>query len=292
MIKGTASLDAHKHLPGTMTSCSWRAGWRSVLLRGYHDAPEAEFTTPPTGDHLIVLVVGGKCNIEARNRSEWRKATYKRGSVGMTSPGQEVMLRWRGETSQDTLQLHIPEFIIRSVIDDFADRNVRLSEMPNALLYDDPFIGASILSLSRALPEGIPDLYAESAAHFLTAHLLVRHRGANPRPTPTREDLRLRRVDEFLRANLSAAISLDDIANVAGVSRFHLVRLFKQSHNETPFRRLTRMRMDEAARRLVNSRETVTAIGFACGYENPAHFASAFSRLFGMSPRQYRQNCA
>lgn len=292
MTKTIPSLHAHEHLPATMTSCSWGAGWRSVLLRGYQDAAEAEFVTPPTQDHLIVLTVDGECEIEARYRSAWRKAPHHRGSIDMAAPGEEVMLKWKGGTRHSTLQLHIPERVIRAAYDDLADRNVRLSKMPDTLLYSDPVIGWTILSLSHAHSEGVADLYADTAAHFLTTHLLMRHGKADPRPTPIREDLRLRRVDEFLRANLSAAISLDDIANVAGVSRFHLVRLFKQSHNETPFRRLTRMRMDEAAQRLANSRETVTATAFACGYENPAHFASAFNRRFGVSPRQYRQNSA
>jgi len=32
-----SSLDAHKHLRATMTACSWRAGWRSLLIRAYED---------------------------------------------------------------------------------------------------------------------------------------------------------------------------------------------------------------------------------------------------------------
>jgi AraC family transcriptional regulator len=68
-----------------------------------------------------------------------------------------------------------------------------------------------------------------------------------------------------------------------------LVRLFKQAHGETPFRRLTRLRMEEAQRRLRRGRESVTEITFECGYENPAHFASAFRRLVGVTPSRYRQ---
>ena len=46
MTNAAESLVAHEQLPGTMTACSWRAGWRSVLLRGYDDPPSVEeFTT-------------------------------------------------------------------------------------------------------------------------------------------------------------------------------------------------------------------------------------------------------
>jgi AraC family transcriptional regulator len=47
--------------------------------------------------------------------------------------------------------------------------------------------------------------------------------------------------------------------------------------------------MEEAQRRLIGSTESVTAIGFACGYEDSAHFASAFRRTFGVSPTDFRR---
>ena len=71
-----SSLDAHRYLRATMTASSSQAGWRSLLLRAYDDPPEAEFTTPPTTDHLIVLVTEGTCNVEARYRGRWQTATY------------------------------------------------------------------------------------------------------------------------------------------------------------------------------------------------------------------------
>jgi hypothetical protein len=67
-----SSLDAHRYLHAKMTACSWQAGWRSLLIRAYEDAPHAEeFVTPPTRDHLIVLVTSGSCDIEARYRKTW-----------------------------------------------------------------------------------------------------------------------------------------------------------------------------------------------------------------------------
>src|SRR5262249_2031909 len=160
-------------------------------------------------------------------------------------------------------------------LEDFSDCGDGRVVMPNELLSADSLIRNVMLALSDAMAEGAQDLYAETAAHLLTAHLLVRHAKITPRPRPTREDWRLKRIDKFMRENLGASISLNAIAQEAGLSRFHLVRLFKQAHGETPFKRLTRLRMEEAQRRLQQGRESVIEIAFACGYENPAHFATA-----------------
>src|SRR5690349_7410367 len=76
------SLDAHRHLHGTMTACSWAAGWRSVLLLAYVDPPcVEEFSTAPTPDQLIVLVTAGACAIEGRYRGKWQRAQYQVGNI-------------------------------------------------------------------------------------------------------------------------------------------------------------------------------------------------------------------
>ncbi len=273
-----------------MTACSWRAGWRSLLLRRYQDPPEAdEFTTPPTADHLIVLVVDGSCDIEGRFRGSWHKSSHHVGCMGMTAPGEEVTLRWRKNGAHATLQLHLLEGTLRGALEDLADRNVRPPAMPHMLGYDDDLIATALRTLSAALSEGVSDLYAETMAHFLTGHLLVRHAKALPRATRTIDSLRMRRIDEFLQDKMGDPVSLEDIAAVAGISRFHLVRLFRKVHGETPYRRLTRMRIEEAKRKLEAGRENVTEIGIACGYDNPSHFASAFRRWVGTSPSGYRK---
>jgi AraC family transcriptional regulator len=286
------SLDAHRYLKAAMTACSWDAGWCSLLLRAYDDPPEVEeITTPPTPDHLVVLVTGGSCNIEGRYRGRWRRAHYRAGSLGMTAPGEEVTLRWRGETQHQTLQLHLPAAVVTEALDELSRQYSRQPQMPNKLLSEgDPVIQHTMLTLADAMAAGAPDLYAETAAAFLTAHLLVRHGDGEVRQTPSGADARLRRADDLMRQHLGAPLSLVRMAQEAGISQFHFLRLFKQTYGETPSRRLTRLRMEEAQRRLKRGREPITEIASCCGYDNPAHFASAFRRFAGVAPSAYRKN--
>jgi AraC family transcriptional regulator len=284
------SLNAYQHLQGLMTACSWRAGWRSLLLRAYDDpASVEELTTPPTADHLIVLVTEGSCDIEGLYRGRWCRAHYQTGSLGMAAPGEEVSLRWRSKSRHRNLQLHLPAAKIRTAIEEMTGRDANLVALPHTLINEDPLIKTVILTLADAMADGVPDLYAECAAHLLTAHLLTRHAKIAIRRGFKRKDVRLSRGEAFMRENLGAQLSLEEIARQAGLSRFHLLRLFKDAYGETPFKRLTRLRMEEAQRRLRHGAESLAEIAFSCGYENPAHFASAFRRLVGVSPSQYRR---
>jgi AraC family transcriptional regulator len=292
MTPSISSLNAHQHLKASMTACSWSMGWRSLLLRAYVDPPRVdEFTTPATTEQLIVLVTDGSCDIEARYGGRTQRAHYEVGHIGMTGPGQEAALRWEGDTTHSTLQLHLNLATRRRVLENFTDRDPERVEWPSGLQIVDPVLQQVMLGLFDALRAGAPELYAETAAEFLMAHVLLRHAGfAPPKPvSPARH--RLQRVDEFMRVHLDKPLSLEAIAREAGLSRFHTLRLFKSAFGETPVKRLARLRMERAKTYLATGNESVTEIAFSCGYENPAHFASAFRRWNGVSPSDYRASC-
>jgi len=284
-----SSLDAHQYLRATMTACSFKAGWRSLLLRAYDDPPEAEFTTPATPDHLIVLVTEGACEIEGRFRGRWQTATYRAGSLAMTAPGEEATLRWRGTTRHSTLQLHLPAATVRMAMEQVAERSSVAEILPNGIAYDDPLIRALILELGEAMRGATPDLYAASAAEFLAAHLVIRHARLSPHRPPSRDLGRMNRVRDYMQANLSADVSLQELANVACLSRFHLLRMFKQVYRQTPHQFLTRLRIEEACRRLRQSEEPISSIALDCGYPSPAHFAAVFRRVVRVTPTVYRR---
>jgi AraC family transcriptional regulator len=272
-----------------MTACSWKAGWRSLLLRSYIDPPRVEeFKTPPTADQLIVLVTEGTCDIEARYRGGWQHTHYEPGHIGMTGAGQEATLRWQGQTCHSTLQLHLPSHALLTTLADLSDRDPARFDMPSQLTCIDPVIQTIMLSLADALRDGAPDLYAESAREFLVAHLLIRHAGlVSPKPVnPACQ--RLRRVDDFMRAHLDTEMSLEVIAREAGLSKFHTLRLFKSAYGETPIKRLTRLRMERAKIYLATGNAHITEIAFQCGYDGSGPFAAAFRRWVGVSPREYR----
>jgi AraC family transcriptional regulator len=201
-----SSLNAHLHLQGAMTACSWRAGWRSLLLRAYDEPPGAEeFTTPPENDHLIAMVTGGSCNIEALHPGGEQRTHYVAGHIGMSAAGEAAAIRWRGVTPHSNLQLHLPEATLHGLMQSLSDRDTALLRLLSLLASADPLIEEAVLSLGAAVRAGAPDAYAKLAGKMLAAHLLPRYVGLAALRLPGREDRRLRRED-FMRANLAAPL--------------------------------------------------------------------------------------
>lgn len=100
---------------------------------------------------------------------------------------------------------------------------------------------------------------------------------------------RLRRVLEFIEANLQESIGLDDLAHTAGLSANHFLRVFKLATGQTPYHFLRARRLERARQLLVDNAMPLAELALECGFANQAHFTAAFSREVGISPGRYRR---
>ena len=159
-------------LYGRRTWCSRHDGsWRSVLLRDLVSVPEVDDAeVPPCHDQTIVLVVRGGKRIESRAGGRIRRATYGPGTIALTAPGTTGRFSWRSQVDapQRALHLQIPAHTMASAVVDIG-APLRL---PNTLSARDPVLEHVVRALEVAGRAGADDLYAESAAVFLAAHLV------------------------------------------------------------------------------------------------------------------------
>ena len=82
--------------------------------------------------------------------------------------------------------------------------------------------------------------------------------------------------------------TIQTLAECAGMSRSTFALKFKETVGATPMEYLTRWRMLLAGDRLMNSSDPVSVIARSLGYESESAFSTAFRRVIGCSPRQYR----
>ncbi|MFJ9779701.1 helix-turn-helix domain-containing protein [Amycolatopsis sp. NPDC101161] len=269
--------------------CSRRDnGWSSVLVRLLDNAEVAELDLPPVDDQIVVLVGQGSTTIESRHGARWRRAGYGPGSIGLTAPGHPTRIRWRGAERTQTTHVHLPATLVDRTALDLWGRDAGRLGRPDTLAVEDPVLASVIGALRSAALAGADELYAESAAAFLAVHLLTRHAEAPPPREFGRDELRTRRAVQFIRDNHHLPLSLADMAAAAELSAFHFLRVFKTATGQTPYRFLTRVRVERACRHLERGELSVTEIAQACGFATPSRFASAFRAQIGQSPSAYR----
>jgi transcriptional regulator GlxA family with amidase domain len=102
----------------------------------------------------------------------------------------------------------------------------------------------------------------------------------------------LRRARDHMDRHYQAPLDLSQLARVAGISKFHLVRCFEAAYGETPIRYLTRRRIERAQDLLRSANLTVTEVCMMVGFASLGSFSSRFSRLVGESPTAYRDRWA
>ena len=93
---------------------------------------------------------------------------------------------------------------------------------------------------------------------------------------------------EYISANYSYPITVEDIAAYVGLSRSHLFRSFELVLQQSPKEYLTDFRMKQACYLLEHSNLSITAIANSVGFDNGLYFSKTFHKKKGASPKSYR----
>ncbi|MEP9369705.1 AraC family transcriptional regulator [Xanthobacter sp. VNH20] len=145
---------------------------------------------------------------------------------------------------------------------------------------------ASDMSCANHVPNGT---VWTSARRALVAHVWRRYsKSTSPEPnTNSISGPKLTHVIDFVGAHLDEGISLDQMAAVAGMGRFHFSRMFKAAVGLTPMAFVERARIERAKTLIGEGRLSLAEIGSKVGFEDKSHFTRRFRRHTGLSPREF-----
>jgi len=132
-------------------------------------------------------------------------------------------------------------------------------------------------------------IYCSKILHHLLAHLLFN----NTSFSPGQRSNRFHSLDTtitYLHHHVKDRLTLDEIAEYAGLSVSHFSLLFKQQTGHSPMDYFIHLKMQYACGLLTLTTNTVRQIAYELGYDDPYYFSRLFKRVMGVSPNQYRQN--
>ncbi len=133
-------------------------------------------------------------------------------------------------------------------------------------------------------------LHLEGRAIDLTIEAISVLTGTQPMTGPDPAASRkLRRVEEYLEANLASPLTLEAIARETGFSVTALQRAFRATHGQTVFDYVRGRRLDQARDALARGGASLDQAAFIAGYGSASNFATAFKRRYGMTPGEARR---
>jgi len=98
----------------------------------------------------------------------------------------------------------------------------------------------------------------------------------------------LRRVREYVLAHIEENITIQALASIVGLSRFHFTRAFKQSEGVTPHQFLLQCRVKRVQQLLTATELPLSQIALAAGFSDQSHCSRRFRELVGITPSRYR----
>ncbi|MDH5216814.1 MAG: helix-turn-helix domain-containing protein [Gammaproteobacteria bacterium] len=102
----------------------------------------------------------------------------------------------------------------------------------------------------------------------------------------------VQRIQDWIQQNRINAMTVEDIALRFHMSPRNLVRRFRSATGDTPLTYLQRLRVEDAKRKLENSRQSVDQITLDIGYSDAKSFGRLFKRMTTLSPSEYRKRFA
>lgn len=100
----------------------------------------------------------------------------------------------------------------------------------------------------------------------------------------------LKKCVDFIDENYMNPLTLDEMADCAGLSNGHFCRQFKEFTGYTPFSYLNKIRITRSCDFLLNTEKKIAEIASLCGFNNISYYNRAFVRLMKETPSSYRKN--
>lgn len=95
-------------------------------------------------------------------------------------------------------------------------------------------------------------------------------------------------ICDYIEAHCSDELTLDEVANMCGFSKFYFSRLFKQFTNVSFYKYVNQKRIAKAAELLIEPKRPVTDVALSCGFSSLSSFIRMFKIIKGCTPTEFR----
>ncbi|HEU4742009.1 MAG TPA: AraC family transcriptional regulator [Meiothermus sp.] len=253
---------------------------------GFADALHAHYVTHEFARHSHDFFVVGMVTrgVEAF-RLEGSIRYAPAGSVVVIHPGQ-VHTGYAVQREGWEYRMFYPSVgWVREVAESIG-LGEELPRISDAVL-DDLEVAGKLEQAHRVSMSGNNPLAGETLLSEAMGLLLGRYgRGLNP-PQRSLPKAAVIQAVNYLRREVSQPVTLEELSRVSGLSRFHLVRAFRQHTGLPPHLYQLQLRIEEAKVRL-RGPESLAQIALEVGFTDQAHFTKAFKRIVGVTPGAYR----
>jgi AraC family transcriptional regulator len=266
---------------------STAAGTTAPIEAGIYSITAGVIEAPASPRHRIGLHIGWPassvfhCGYDRPVRRRLRRV----GDIALLPAGSKAILE--RESPSILLMVELPPALVQEAALDMGFDRHSLTFEPEPQLRDAQIehIGWALkVELEAGQPNGRP--YLEGLGLALSARLVSRYAIRKPGPAPrlTLPAARMRRVTDYIEANLDGDLSLRLLAQIAGLGPSHFKTLFRHTAGLPLHQYVIRRRVERARLLLAQGDLPISQVAFAAGFTHQSHMARHVRRLLGVAP--------
>lgn len=284
-------IDIETYTPAAITAVRRSRGWPGLFLQERRGgAGEVNYRGGPR-QHLIYWFTDPLHSTVVTEDGQTRTFSYKAGEVRFTPAGHSVSFSWTQPAR--LLILGMEPWFLEGIAAELGaaiafDRSLNFRTLPRTHA-----ISLLVRQLDGELgAQAGSAIMAESLARAIGVSLLREFAHLpSARPAEAAPPVAVLRTVELMRQRLASSLSLEELAQHAGVSPFHFARLFKTATGHPPHEYLIRLRVDHAQELIARQGRTLTmaAIAQESGFADQSHMTRHFRRVLGVTPGEYAE---
>lgn len=263
--------------------------WAHVSVVELAFGSAGSFTAAPLAYYSISTFTGADSYLASEGGDARRPPRLPQGATLIQQVGTGSHYVW---TQPHTARMACldPTIVEKAAVETGMVNPSRI-DIPSSFYERDPVCEHLVAALAEQGQLGhhvTQQFLVDSIASALAMRLLARASTFRPRPSPKGglSAAAVRRIRVYVHEHVGD-VSLDALAALSGVSRFHFARQFRASTGESPMGYVRRMRIERAKERLSAEQVHVADIAASLGFADQSHFSRTFKRVTGVSPMAF-----
>jgi AraC family transcriptional regulator len=241
---------------------------------------------------LVSMHVGPSIVSDCRRGGERHVGKTVHGDIEIIPPNLPGV--WEIKSQDTALVIALKMELLRSLVEASGEDPARL-HIRNRFQTRDPQIEHIGWALKAEMESGYPSgrLYTDSLAAALASRIIQNHSSLSRPGHAAKAALsahKLRTILAFMEDNLGRDLSLQEIAEAAGLSVSHFKSSFRKSLGVPPHQYLIRRRVERAANQLRRGTAPIGQIAIENGFCHQSHLAMHTRRVLGVTPQELREN--
>jgi len=256
-------------------------GWQLCRWRQF----VGSYVVPALPEPLYTVHIAGQQHNRTWLNGGWSEHASMPGCATIVPAGQQTGWLIDGELDVVTLSVASDQLHKAPAADQFRTMRFAFSDPLGAALT------RQVLSELYAPQSDEREVYVGALVNALKAHIL---RGANSMsasevPTSAFSSYRIHHVMNGILRHPEGQHSLEEMADIAGLTPSHFCRVFRKATGLTPHQYVMKTRLDKAQQLLHQTDQSIAMVAEGLGFASQSHFTRAFRQFTGEAPSEFRK---